>query len=121
MKMDLDEKQLKAVVREAVKEVLAELRLMPVAAPSAPVTEILIRSGSSEAVRVLGEEVISYCVSQLCLGDIPFDDKISKLLRKIADKIGETPEEVIRKLDNEIKARQFAEDIEKYAKKLGVK
>ena len=117
--MELDEKQLKAAVREAVREIMAELRPMPVPAPPAPVTEIVIRCGSPEAVQVLGGGIslLSYC----CPGPgLSLDEKSKERLQRIKDKTGEEPEDVISKLELQIRGRQLTEEIEKSAKEVGV-
>jgi len=120
--MELKEQDLKATVREAMKEILAELRPMPVSTSSDCVTEIVIRSGSAGAMQMLGASYVplSYCcVCPTTCVPIPHANKA--LLQKIQDKTGEASEEVIRKLELEIRAKQLSAAIEEYANKVGVK
>ena len=128
--MELNEKQLKLAVREAMREILAELRPMPIsAAHVAPVTEIVIRSGTPETVfgrsgSSPGGSIVPYCACQ-CPYSISseaasLDDKSKKLLQRIKDKTGEDPEKLAHKLELRVRTQQLAEDIEKCAKELEI-
>ncbi|MBI1925749.1 hypothetical protein HYR99_16045 [Candidatus Poribacteria bacterium] len=117
----MTDEELKIAVREAMNEILAEHRPMPVPAPSYPVTEIIIRCGDPEGVKVLGVPSHDYPVACCPASPLPLDPKSQELLQKIKDKTGESPEELIRKLEEQLKAQQLASMIEQYAKKQGIK
>ena len=97
---------LKAAVRAAMKEVLAELRPMPAAAGS--VTEIIIRVGPMGAMKVTSG-------GQMALGDYDcppppcyqgaarpvLDDETTAKLQAIAQKTGETESQVLARIERE--------------------
>ena len=123
---DEEKKELRAIVSEVVKEIMAKLRPMPVSAPSPPVTEIVIRSGAPETVQMLGGRGVPYCP---CPCRCPYfapdeaaslDDKRKELLQGIKGKTGEEPEKVVQRLENEVRVKMLASAIEDYARKLGV-
>lgn len=123
---DEEKKELRAIIREALIDALVELRHIPVPASSVPVTVITIRIGSGEmaGISTLGVGAVFYCMGPTGPGEgepyapLSLDDKNEQLLRRIMDKTGELPEEVIRRLEFNIRTRQLTEEIERYAKEL---
>jgi hypothetical protein len=125
-----EKKELKAIVREVLDEVMSEVKPMPVPVSSGPVTEISIRVMPSGAIETLGVgHVGGYPYPFACwpcpppttpclAAMVPTDEKSVKLLQHIVDTTGEGQEEVIRKLGNRIMGKQLAEEIERYAEEV---
>lgn len=126
--MKFDEKQLKETVREVMREILAEHKPMPVPAPPAHVTEIVIRSGPPEAVQMAGGNVVQMvgggsfascpppCPPPCCSGMNTLGERSRELLERIKDKTGMAPEDLIQQLELQIRGRLLDEEIERYAK-----
>lgn len=122
---------MKAVAREALKEVLAEHRPMPTPTPSPPVTEIVIRSGAPESVFARGYSSLANdcccpcppppcCCASVNESAALLIPANKNLLQQIQNKTRETSEELLHKLELRVKSRQLTEEIEKYAKEVGV-
>ena len=143
---DEERAEIKAIVRETVMEIMAKLRPMPTPAapsPTAPFTEIIIRTGPPGAVQVSsqamqsssqGRPIYFGCPPDCCCCDtcppdwcccfgVSWRDAIAdeeerKLLRKVQEATGESPEEIVRKMDHRLKSRQIAEEMKKYAEEI---
>ena len=106
-----------------------------VPSPTVPFTEIIIRTGSPEAVQVSSQGKQRYfgcppdcccetcppdCCCDLCSSwrDAITDEEVRKLLRKVQEATGESPEEIVHKMDLRLKARQISEEMKKYAEEV---
>ena len=123
-----EKEEFKATVREAMKEILRDLRLMPVAAP---VTEIIIRVGASEAVQVLGggERRLGCPCELCCVESAPritrddLDDRTRDRLSLIVqekEKKGGSERQILEETERRVLARLVSEEIKKEAAALEV-
>lgn len=113
---DEEREELKKAVQEAVKEILAGQRPMPVPAPLAQGTEIIIRSGVPQGL----VSSLTSCPCPIPEVSVSLSAKSKKLLKRIKDEIGEKPEDVIAKLELQIRSRLLDAEILEYAKNLEI-
>ena len=97
---DEERMEIKGAVQEGLRELLAELRPLPV--PAYPL------------------HVGAFAVSSCPLTPVPISLESKKLLKQIKDVIGEEQEEVIEKLELRIRGRLLDEEILKYAEEVGI-
>ena len=110
-----EELELKGAVQQAMREILAEQKPMPMPAPHPPATEIIIRTGPPESIRVLGGGGYPLCACPR-MSEVPLDEMSRKRLQRIQEKTGHSGEELLRELERRMKARA----IEEWAQELGV-
>ena len=119
---DESKEDLKAAVREAMREIMAEMRPMPVAGNPSSVTEIIIRVGSGGAMIQRDFGGLG-CAGACCPQGVSrpsLGGRSRKLLQAIQEKTAESEDDLIEKLERKNAEERLAQDIEKHAKELDI-
>ena len=113
---DKEGEEFKAQIRSTVSEIIKESRLSPV---SAPITEIIIRVGSSEGVRIVGGGGTLGCPTVKCCpqGSVKITTEniqaVNKdafvAIKKKAERDGHTTEQVVEELFAKYETMRFAD------------
>jgi hypothetical protein len=114
--VEKENEEFKKKVKKAMAEIIKEERFMPT---SAPVTEITIRVGSSEAVQVLGGGRPIGCPPEPCIEGAlkpSVAEDTRARLEAFAQKKGVPVDDLIVQLDSEGRGRLVAEELKKREK-----
>ena len=110
-------KEEKKMLRKVVHEILAERKAMPVRGPVSPVTEVTIRCGPAEDLRILGGFKPlcygpPYSVASPSIDDFT-DDDVKDFIKELATAEGESPAGMLDKLWREVMVDMLMERLEK--------